>query len=291
MKRVPLMLWLWLAGAVAAPAGTHWSKLADLKAGGDGKEVSVNRAVTRCRITCTEGSVIINTLVVREGGKKTPIKVVSRIPKGESREIRVADRPLNVSGFRIGDDGRGRYIVEVDGGGKDEKRAEQKRQEEVDEQVGDVLGRSGTTVQPVTSTLAALLQSAQAGDRNAQYQLATAYLAGDGVEASPSEGVRWLRKAGAQGHRDAAFDLGERYASGNGVLQDETEALSWYRRAAAAGHAQAQARVRDMERELGASITGSAGSSSGGYTAPVTTSSGSASGGSSGSILDEEPPQ
>ncbi|HMP72996.1 MAG TPA: hypothetical protein PKE55_06985 [Kiritimatiellia bacterium] len=99
-------------GVSSAHAERGWTTVATLTAGGDAKEVTFTQEVSRVMITCTEGSVIINTVVVREGTKTTPHRVGTRINKDESQQIRVGDR-LNVTGLRISDDGRGEYTVKV----------------------------------------------------------------------------------------------------------------------------------------------------------------------------------
>ena len=89
-----------------------WTVIADLTAGGGAKEVKEECRASTCLITCTDGSIIINTVVLRQGGKKTPFTVTSRLKKGESKEITIGD-DVNVTGFRISDTGRGRYTVSL----------------------------------------------------------------------------------------------------------------------------------------------------------------------------------
>ena len=95
--------------AMADKAGV---KVAELTAGGDAKEVTVDQPVSKVVITCTEGSVIINTVVVRNGGQSTPHKVGAKINKDESQQITVGDK-VACTGLRISDDGTGKYTVRV----------------------------------------------------------------------------------------------------------------------------------------------------------------------------------
>jgi hypothetical protein len=99
---IPLM-------AMADKAGV---KVAELASGGDAKEVEVNQQISKVIITCTEGSVIINTIVVRDGNNATPFKVGVRLNKDEVQKISVGDE-VNCTGLRISDDGRGTYVVRV----------------------------------------------------------------------------------------------------------------------------------------------------------------------------------
>ena len=53
-----------------------------------------------------------------------------------------------------------------------------------------------------------LLEKAQNGDANAQFQLGVAYYAGDGVDQNFTEMVRWWRLAAEQGFVLAQYNLG-----------------------------------------------------------------------------------
>jgi hypothetical protein len=97
--------------SLAAMAG-DWKKVDELTAGGDAKEVSFDQEISKIKITCTEGIVIVNTVVVRKGSAKDPHKLATRIEKDDSREISLGDK-THVTGLRISDDGKGKYRVEV----------------------------------------------------------------------------------------------------------------------------------------------------------------------------------
>lgn len=101
-----------LSFAGTAQAKEKWHRVADLKAGGDAKEVAVNRQISTVLIRCTEGTVIINTIVIRDGGNKAPFPVTARINQGEDKTIEVGNE-RNCSGIRISDDGKGSYVVFV----------------------------------------------------------------------------------------------------------------------------------------------------------------------------------
>lgn len=96
---------------VSAQAG-DWRKKADLFSGGGGKEVTVDANIKAVKIRCLDGSVIINTIWVREGGRKTQHKVTRRLEKGEEHILHL-DTTRYVTGLRIGDDARGKYRVWV----------------------------------------------------------------------------------------------------------------------------------------------------------------------------------
>jgi TPR repeat protein len=81
---------------------------------------------------------------------------------------------------------------------------------------------------------------AEAGHRDAQYNLGLLYENGLGVARDATAAAAWYRKAAEQDDREAQAMLAEMYAKGLGVARDDAEALVWYRRAAERGHAAAQ---------------------------------------------------
>ena len=112
--------WAWLL-AMAALCATaaaekldkvEWHVVADVTAGGDAKELAVNRAVRVVQIECTEGTVIVNTVWVREGAAKTPITVARRFAQGERQDLDLG-YARTVTGFRISDGGKGKYTILV----------------------------------------------------------------------------------------------------------------------------------------------------------------------------------
>jgi hypothetical protein len=82
----------------------------EYQAKGEAKEVKVSQAVRYCRIDVVEGTVIINTIVIREGGKKTPIKVVAKLQK-DAKHVVDFGKIHNITGIRISDDSGGKYKV------------------------------------------------------------------------------------------------------------------------------------------------------------------------------------
>lgn len=102
-----------MAPGRASAESKNWHDVGSYAVDGkDAIEVAVDRpSVTLIRIVCTEGSVIINTLVVREGGAKTPHTVGKRIEKDGYAVIEIGES--KATGFRISHDGRGKYKVQV----------------------------------------------------------------------------------------------------------------------------------------------------------------------------------
>ncbi|MFO7536128.1 MAG: hypothetical protein R6X19_10700 [Kiritimatiellia bacterium] len=105
-----LLATLAFSPALGAP---KWIPVGDFQAGGAGKLAAYNGTVSACRLVCTEGSVIVNTCIVIEGNKKTPISLGVRIPAGQMHEFALPDGPRAVTGFRISDNARGKYRLEV----------------------------------------------------------------------------------------------------------------------------------------------------------------------------------
>lgn len=84
--------------------------LATLNAGGEAKEVVVNRQISRCYLELVSGTVSINTVVVRP--EKTKLPQTVRLQAGRLHMIDLGGKRA-VSGFRISDNGRGVYRVIV----------------------------------------------------------------------------------------------------------------------------------------------------------------------------------
>ena len=65
------------------------------------------------------------------------------------------------------------------------------------------------------------------GHTKAQFNLATLYDGGYGVEIDQKEAVKWYQKAALQGHIKAQHLLSLSYCLGSGVLQDFTKCAYW----------------------------------------------------------------
>jgi TPR repeat protein len=86
-------------------------------------------------------------------------------------------------------------------------------------------------------------RAAQEGSAPAQFNLASMYLYGDGVEQNAERAVEWFLKAAEQGHIEAQYNLGKAFAEGVGAGADREAAGKWYRLAAEQGNAEAQFRL------------------------------------------------
>ena len=65
------------------------------------------------------------------------------------------------------------------------------------------------------------------GDPDAQYSLATMYLAGDGGEKSARQAARWFKLAARKGHVGAQAEFGRMLYEGIGVGRRPVEGLMW----------------------------------------------------------------
>jgi len=86
-------------------------------------------------------------------------------------------------------------------------------------------------------------ESAEKGDKESQYYLATMYDDGVGVLQNDRQAVYWYAKSAEQGYADAQNNLGVMYLEGEGVTKDEQRALHWFKKAAAQGNAGGQFNV------------------------------------------------
>ena len=82
----------------------------ELNAGGEAKEVAVNRVISQCYLEIVSGTVSINTVVVRP--EKRALPQTTRLTPGQLHVIDLGGS-RNVTGFRISDNGRGVYRVFV----------------------------------------------------------------------------------------------------------------------------------------------------------------------------------
>lgn len=85
-----------------------------------------------------------------------------------------------------------------------------------------------------------LLKKAEGGDAAAQLEVATRYMAGNGVAQDEKISQDWLRRSAEGGNREAAFTLGMLHQDGRFIAKDDVEAAKWFRKAADLGDAWAQ---------------------------------------------------
>ena len=129
---------------------------------------------------------------------------------------------------------------------------------------------------PAQSSIQSIINSANKGDRNAQYDLGMRYQYGNGVKKSRNKAHRWLnksaqagspraqyalslfyqqyarntqgikkallwiKKSADQGLADAQYSLGMMFRNGSLVQKNPVEARKWLRRASIQGHMAAQ---------------------------------------------------
>lgn len=85
-------------------------------------------------------------------------------------------------------------------------------------------------------TIFELQRRADAGDRNAWYEIAVEYLTGEHVGKDMAKAVAALKRAADLGQVDAQYNLGVAYQNGDGVEKSAKTALDWFSAAADAGH-------------------------------------------------------
>lgn len=99
----------------------------------------------------------------------------------------------------------------------------------------------------VAQDINAIRQKAQAGDAEAEYQLARAYYSGKGTAFDPKQGLQWLRKSADQNYAPAEFALGVIFQLGDqSVSKNPHEAATWFRKAAQQNNTDAQTRLATM---------------------------------------------
>jgi TPR repeat protein len=89
-------------------------------------------------------------------------------------------------------------------------------------------------------------KAAEQGNAEAEWMLADAYGAGEGVTRDDRSALYWSRKAAEDGQAQAQWVLGMNYRDGRSVERDHQEAFKWFLRAAKQGDADSQVSVAQM---------------------------------------------
>ena len=94
----------------------------------------------------------------------------------------------------------------------------------------------------------ALIEKAEKGDVESQFQLGVKYQNGDGVNKDYQKSIRWYRLASKNGNVHAQYKLAMLLEEGEGEASegDLSEAKKWYTMAAGQGHTKAQYRLGEM---------------------------------------------
>ena len=101
-----------------------------------------------------------------------------------------------------------------------------------------------------TEAVARLGEAADAGDRDAQYQLALLFGAGRGTDKDEKRAMDWLRKSASQNQPEAQYLLAAAYSRGlYGVRRDDAAAAEWLRRSARQGNVEAQYALANVYAE------------------------------------------
>ena len=93
-----------------------------------------------------------------------------------------------------------------------------------------------TSIADIDKQIAKYKKNAEAGDANAQYNLALCFEKGTGVAIDLCEAFKWYIRAAVAGDIVAQVNLGHCYDFGTGTDVDKCEAFKWYKCAAEAGH-------------------------------------------------------
>lgn len=83
-------------------------------------------------------------------------------------------------------------------------------------------------------------QRAEKGNDNAQYQLALAYSAGQGLQRNDLQAIYWYEQAAKQGNVKAQYSLALMLEHGQAPKPDHQKAAALYMKAAKQGHVAAQ---------------------------------------------------
>jgi len=95
-----------------------------------------------------------------------------------------------------------------------------------------------------------LRASAEQGDAEAQYRLASLYDNGIGVKKDDTEALKWYRQAADQGYASAQYNLGMMYYFGKGVPKDKTTGYQWVILAADRGEKIAKDAMTELAKQI-----------------------------------------
>lgn len=88
-----------------------------------------------------------------------------------------------------------------------------------------------------------LIVNANAGDNEAQYQLAVIFKDGQQVRVNYLEAAKWFKQAALAGHAKSQYQLALFYQQGKGVIKSISKTFYWLQQASMAGFDKAQARL------------------------------------------------
>ena len=108
-----------------------------------------------------------------------------------------------------------------------------------DLQGDELAGGAGAAILPESIGSAALRTAAANGDVFAQFEVATRFAEGHGVQQDQKLAFVWYERAATRGLASAQFRLAAYFERGIGVAADLERAKIWYRRAAEQGHVKA----------------------------------------------------
>ena len=98
---------------------------------------------------------------------------------------------------------------------------------------------------------AAILQrAAEAGNPDAQYELASLYRSGRGVPQDDALAFRWMKAAAEKGHQKAQFNLGRMLLTGRGAALDVGQGRVWLQKAAVQGHEEATKLLAEIPSQV-----------------------------------------
>jgi TPR repeat protein len=100
------------------------------------------------------------------------------------------------------------------------------------------------------SRFSQLSARAQAGDAQAEFELAQAFFEGRDVPMDEKQGMALLERAARSGHAPAMLQMGERIYGDGTDAASYVSAYVWYVQALASGAEQAQARISELEARM-----------------------------------------
>ena len=99
---------------------------------------------------------------------------------------------------------------------------------------------TSNTPKPDSDPMIELKTAADAGDKDAQFNLGMRYYEGNGIAKNMSTAFQYLKPLADAGYTKAYLPVADMYHRGQGVAKDRNAAEMWYKKAAEAGNAKAR---------------------------------------------------
>lgn len=98
-----------IMAAATAHADGEWKSFGKFKAG-DERRIEINQKISKLAISCVDGAISVQTIVVKSEGKDLPYALHAKLNRDESQQLNVGSG-VACSTVTVATEGRGTYEV------------------------------------------------------------------------------------------------------------------------------------------------------------------------------------